>query len=140
MALGAYAALGHLALGPAPTVERAAGASLNAQSAQLDAMESDLRAALAENPPQLPGIPKYPPVDVPKVPKPRVVQVAYVTTTTTVVKKHHDKKYEKDKKESERAKHEAEKRRERAKHEAEKRREEAKKKREEEKKKEEEHD
>ena len=137
MALGAYAGLGHLDLGPAPSVVRAAGASLDVQSAQLDAMESDLSAALAENPPQLPGIPKYPPVRVPKVPKPRVVQVAYVTTTP--VKKHHDKKYEKDKKESERAKHEAEQRRERAKHEAEKRREEEKKKREEEKK-EEDHD
>jgi hypothetical protein len=123
-ALGAYAALGRLDLGPDEPVVRASNASLAERAAQLDTMEADLQAALAKDPPKLPPIPKYPPVKKPRVPKPRVVTlVSYAQDVTYERGKEKGKKYDDKKKHDEARK----KREEQRKHEAEQRREERKK-------------
>ncbi len=121
-ALGSYAALGHLEVGPDEQVAQASNASLAARAAQLDAMEADLRAALAKDVPKLPPIPKYAKVKIPRVAAPQIIAVSYVPN----VKYKKDKDYEKKQREAEKKRREqqreAEKKRREEQREAEKKR------------------
>jgi len=137
-ALGSYAALGHLEVGPDEQVVQAANSSLAARAAQLDAMEADLQAAIAKNLPKLPPIPKYPPVTVPRIPAPQIITVSYVEGVRYKQGKEKYKKgkeYTKKQREAERKQREkqreAAKKRREEQHEAEKKRREEQKKREE---------
>jgi hypothetical protein len=80
-ALGAYAGIGRIDVGPSVQAETVPAVQLAARSARLDAMEADLSKALAKKPPRLPKVPKYPKVKVPApapapASAPRIVQVA----------------------------------------------------------------
>jgi len=136
VALGAYAGLGRLDVGPDEQVVRVSSGSVARQAAQLDELEENLDAALAKTPPKLPPIPKYPPVRKPHVPKPKVVTlVSYVPDVT--YEREKDKKGKKYKHDKEKKKHDKEKEKEKKKREQEKKKKREEKKREEKKKREE---
>ena len=130
-AFSAYAALERLDLGADEPVvrEHASNASLSQRTAQLDAVEADLHAALAKAPPKLPPIPKYPPVKKPRVEKPKVVMLVSYVGEVNYEQGKEDKKgdearrEEQRKREEEQRLEERKKREEERKHEQEKRRE-----------------
>jgi hypothetical protein len=76
-------------------VERVSADSLAARADRLDAMEAELRKALAKKPPKLPKIPRYPPVKIPRPsPASRVVQVAFAPVTPSTAGRGGDAEHE----------------------------------------------